>query len=72
MQVWIAASTIIATVLFGLIFRKNRRAAMPNFGGILLLAWWICASRGVRLRLHAWDGRVSDRDFAQNGLGSER
>jgi len=45
MQVWIVASTIIATVLFGLMLRKNRRAAMSitpvRFEGILLLLWWL-------------------------------
>jgi hypothetical protein len=45
MQLWIVASTIIATVLFGLGIRKNRRAEGPTrsmrFDGILLLAWWV-------------------------------
>jgi hypothetical protein len=45
MQVWIVASTILATVLFGLVVWKNRRAASPirsiRFDGILLLTWWI-------------------------------
>lgn len=44
-QVWIPASTLIVTGLFGLIFWKNRRAALPfsliRSEGILLLAWWI-------------------------------
>jgi len=45
MQVWIVASTIIATVLFVLMLWKNRRAALPitavRFEGILLLTWWL-------------------------------
>jgi predicted membrane protein len=45
MQVWIVASTILATVLFGLVVWKNRRAASPirsiRLDGILLLTWWI-------------------------------
>ena len=45
MQVWIVGSTIIATVLFGLAFWKNRQAAQPNrslrFDGILLFTWWV-------------------------------
>jgi hypothetical protein len=45
MQVWIVASTIIATILFSRVLWKNRRAALPirsiRFDGILLLTWWI-------------------------------
>jgi hypothetical protein len=45
MQVWIVASTILATVLFALFVWKNRGAASPirsiRFDGILLLTWWI-------------------------------
>ncbi len=45
MQAWIVASTITATVLFGLVLRKNRRAELSipsiRLDGILLLAWWI-------------------------------
>ena len=44
-QVWIPASTFIATGLFGLVSWKNRRAALPfsliRSEGILLLAWWV-------------------------------
>lgn len=45
LQVWTVASTIIATVLFGMVLWKNRRAALPmrsiRLDGILLLTWWI-------------------------------
>ncbi len=45
MQVWIVASTIVATALFGLVFWKNRRPALPisliRFEAILLLLWWL-------------------------------
>jgi hypothetical protein len=45
MQVWIVASTVLVTVLFGLVAWKNRRAASPLrpilVDGILLLTWWI-------------------------------
>jgi hypothetical protein len=45
MQVWIVASTIIATALFGLMLCNNRRAVLPirsiRLDGILLLTWWI-------------------------------
>jgi hypothetical protein len=45
MQVWIVASTIIATALFGLMLWNNRRAVLPirsiRLDGILLLTWWI-------------------------------
>lgn len=45
LQVWLVASTIIATALFGLVGWKNRRATLPTrslkFEGILLLSWWI-------------------------------
>jgi len=45
MQVWLVASTIIATALFGLVVWKNRRAMLPvrtlKFEGFLLLGWWI-------------------------------
>ncbi len=45
MQVWIVVSTMLATVLYGLVVWKNRRAASPirptRFDGILLLAWWV-------------------------------
>jgi len=45
LQVWLVASTIISTALFGLIGWKNRRATPPakslKFEGILLLSWWI-------------------------------
>jgi hypothetical protein len=45
MQVWIVASTIIATVLFGVMLWKYRRSALPitavRFEGILLLTWWL-------------------------------
>lgn len=45
MQVWIVVSTILATVLYGLVVWKNRRATSPirstRFDGILLLVWWI-------------------------------
>src|SRR5579885_1150531 len=41
MQVWIVGSTIIATVMFGVILWKNRQAALPigssRREGILLL-----------------------------------
>ena len=45
LQVWLVASTIVATALFGLIGWKSRRALMPatslKFDGILLISWWI-------------------------------
>lgn len=45
LQVWLVASTIASTALFGLIGWKNRRATLPatslKFEGILLLSWWI-------------------------------
>jgi hypothetical protein len=45
LQVWLVASTMIATALFGLVGWKNRRATLPagslKFEGILLLSWWI-------------------------------
>ena len=45
LQVWIVASTIIATVLFGLMLWNNRRATPPvrsiRFDGFLLLTWWL-------------------------------
>jgi hypothetical protein len=45
MQVWIVGSTLIATVLFGMILWKNRQAAVPigssRREGILLLTWWV-------------------------------
>jgi hypothetical protein len=45
LQTWLVASTIIATLLFGLIAWKSRRAGIPvkSFKpeGILLLCWWI-------------------------------
>ena len=45
MQVWIVASTIVATALFGRMVWNNRRATLPvrslRFEGILLLAWWL-------------------------------
>ena len=45
LQVWLVASTIIATALFGVVGWKNRRATLPagsiKFEGILLLSWWI-------------------------------
>ena len=44
MQVWIVASTIIATALFIRMVWKNHRATVPitsvRFEGILLLTWW--------------------------------
>ena len=45
LQVWIVASTIIATALFTFVVWKSRRATVPirvlRFEGILLLIWWI-------------------------------
>jgi len=45
LQVWLVASTIIATELFGLVGWKSRRATLPagslKLEGILLLSWWI-------------------------------
>ena len=44
LQVWIVASTISATVLFGFVVWTNRTATPPiravRLEGILLLAWW--------------------------------
>ncbi|PYY12397.1 MAG: hypothetical protein DMG69_01310 [Acidobacteria bacterium] len=44
-QVWVVASTLIATILFGRILWKLRRAALAiaavRFEAILLLAWWL-------------------------------
>jgi hypothetical protein len=45
MQVWIIASTVIATALFMRMVWKNHRATVPvtsvQFEGILLLVWWL-------------------------------
>jgi hypothetical protein len=45
MQVWVVASTLIATVLFGLIIWNLRRAGLPvrtlRLEAILLVAWWL-------------------------------
>jgi hypothetical protein len=45
LEVWIVASTIIATAIFALVFWKSRRATVPikalRFQGILLLIWRI-------------------------------
>jgi len=45
LQVWLVASTITATALFGQVGWKNRRATPPTqslkFEGIMLLSWWI-------------------------------
>jgi len=44
-QIWVVASTFIATALFALMLWKTHRAALPlrsvRFEGILLLAWWL-------------------------------
>jgi hypothetical protein len=45
MQVWIVASTLVATMSFALLFWKNRRAGSTvssiRFDAMLLLTWWI-------------------------------
>jgi len=45
LQTWLVASTIVATLLFGLIALKNRTSGKPVRSlkpeGILLLSWWI-------------------------------
>jgi hypothetical protein len=45
LQVWLVASTIIATALFSLVGWKNRRDTLParslKFDGFLLLSWWM-------------------------------
>ena len=45
LEVWIVASTMTATVLFGLLIVWNRGAAQSvrsvRFEGILLFSWWI-------------------------------
>src|SRR3954466_16420108 len=44
-QIWVVASTIVATVLFGFMLWKAHRAGLSvrslRFEGILLLAWWV-------------------------------
>jgi hypothetical protein len=44
-QVWVVASTIIATALFALMLWRTGRAGLPvrsvRLEGILLLAWWL-------------------------------
>jgi hypothetical protein len=45
LQVWLLASTLIATALFGLMLWNNRRGELPirsiRFEGVLLIMWWI-------------------------------
>ncbi len=44
MQVWVVASTMMATVLFGAMYWKHRKEASSmafRFEGMLLLTWWV-------------------------------